>query len=216
MTKVIIARGGIGFFSHFFQVLGAIRTCSLDGSEPYVYFNKEFVYWSSNGFNGYKNAWEYYFDNLSIKKHEDLFDISEEEALMAGPTLLSKHCVKDAKTTSHYDRYIGWGGVISKDARLTCSKIISKDIRIRQEIQNLVSSRQEEMLKEHTVGLHFRGTDKKGEIRQLKLDYCPISSYEKIIDEQFSSSKIFVATDSSSTLEYLKGKYKDCPARHAA
>lgn len=60
-----------GLFAEFFWTLNHFQYCQANGLVPVVYWGDNFAYYSSKGFNGSGNCWEYYFEPVSKAKYKD-------------------------------------------------------------------------------------------------------------------------------------------------
>ena len=181
-TFVLGARDA-GFFSLFFQVIGAIEFCEHAGHNLVVDFNTGYYLDTNKGMNW----WRYYFET-------DQYSYTDRNA--------QRHRIDDdivLKTFSIYGRNLGTKVGHAITAQIT----INPDIT--EYISNFVS---QNFTSGYTIGVHYRGTDKvEGSTKEsIRIPY---SNILKHLEQYPSSSMIFVATDEESFLEEMKQHFTE-------
>jgi hypothetical protein len=132
--SIVMKGRNAGFFSIFFQVIGAIDFCYINGLNLIIDFDTGTYFDESYG----RNWWRYYFDNyefvFSNKLHLDssVIDISSEKYFSYYGCSLSPH---------------------------KASKYIKK-LSVKREILEKAQKSLHKYDIEYVCGVHFRGTDK--------------------------------------------------------
>ncbi len=131
-------------------VLNHIWWCEKNNRIPVVYWDSRSPYYNSQGFNGKRNAWEYYFEPVS--------DIN--------PTPPRPPAMKFTPTTP--DTVIFSHRIIDQPKRHLASEFIKKYIKIRPVIMHKIDRFYvQNMEGKHTIAIHLRGTDKGREERLI-------------------------------------------------
>jgi hypothetical protein len=205
---LIVGRRDSGTFSMFFHVLGLLRQAEASDMVPIVYFNRLVCYWSESGFEGRRNAWDYFFLPVSPSSLEQLgFDLQQLENLNVDAlraVVGNSAVVRD----DYLAEDIGYGGKVDHRQRMICADLVERYIRIQPQL----SVRIEEFHRQYlagrfVIGVHYRGTDKIVEATP-----APYENYQRSLDHQVTiapSARIFVATDCELFLDWLKNRYGD-------
>ena len=144
----IIGTRECGFFSNFLAVINHIAWCERTNTTPYVYWDSQSAYFQKEGFNGSKNAWEYYFEPVSTIKHYN------------GGTIDRVFIAPD-----HSCVICNGNNPLSEEKRLEANRIVKTYIKIKPYVAHIVDDFYEKHFKGHIIiGIHLRGTDKKQEI----------------------------------------------------
>jgi hypothetical protein len=205
---LIVGRRDSGTFSMFFHVLGLLRQAEALDLVPIVYFNRLVCYWSESGFEGKRNAWDYFFLPVSPLSLEQLgFDLHQLENLDVG-ALRSVVGNSAVVSDDYLAEDIGYGGKVDHRQRMICADLVDRYVRIQPQL----SARIEEFHHQHlagrfVIGVHYRGTDKIVEAAP-----APYESYQRSLDLQITfipSARIFVATDCKLFLDWLEHRYGD-------
>ena len=56
-------------------ILDHLYICEKQNKTPLIFWGKDSYYYTEEGFNGFKNCWEYYFEPVSSLKYKDLNEI---------------------------------------------------------------------------------------------------------------------------------------------
>lgn len=162
-----------GFFSLFFQVLGAADFCRRQGHNLIIDFcNGPYVDKDKGN-----NWWTYYFESdrfLFVQPWSDGSEIIVEE---------QGHF-------ADYGRNLPF--------KIGYQLISDLGIRPKEEISYVVANFVEQNFQDqHIVGIHYRGTDKSLETPRVPYE-CVLDHLQRYRNSQF-----FVATDEAQFLEYL-------------
>jgi hypothetical protein len=201
---LIATRHGCGLWSMFFQVIGLIRYAERHDLEPVVYFNDATCWWSPDGYNGSRNAWEYFFDpvgpvsamELLGTKHSGLEHASLQQIQAALPDdiVMSDYILDHV---GHYDH--------TEAQRREYASIVERRIRVKGQALAKLNPALVEALSMGATAVHYRGTDKFCESpRQSVHEY-----YDALHNRVDPSHKLFVATDDASFLEWMIGTFGD-------
>lgn len=180
-TFVLGARDA-GFFSLFFQVIGAIEFCQNGGHNLRIHFNDGYYLDTKKG----DNWWRYYFETDQYS----YTDMNAQRHLIDDDTVL--------KTFSIYGRNL----------ETEVGHSIVSQITIKPDINTYVSNFISQKFTDgYTIGVHYRGTDKvEGSTKEsIRIPY---GEFLKHLEQYPSSSTIFVATDEESFLEEMKQHFK--------
>jgi hypothetical protein len=174
-----------GFFSMYFQVLGAYRLCKLNRQKLVVDFDSGPYFDPSRP---ERSWWSYYFkDTASI-----VSDIH--------PDVLSRKECRIIDTTDMQRKLAHLAAAMGRKQ----AGRLADGIPLRDEIRMRI----DEFARVHfanrfVIGLHYRGTDKV--IREsVRVEYDLLSRIlQRLIDDEIHFH-LFVATDESGVLEFLK------------
>lgn len=182
---------GAGLFHNFHIVLGLLKFCEDDRfSSLMVDFGDKGLYYEPK--YG-KNWWSYYFEPVELKpirpqtKRRSIVKyLSDEEKAYFGNS-----------TLFYFSRKLG-------------SSLIKKYIKLKpfliQDIENFVT---ENFSETYTIGVHYRGSDKKAEAPPVSLEKVKICLKTQIKKLKSSDYKIFLATDEKAALEYFQKYFPD-------
>ncbi len=201
---LIAARHNCGLWSMFFQVIGLIRYAERHGLEPVVYFNDAICWWSPDGYNGSRNAWEYFFEPVGSVSARELLgtktsrlehaSLQQIQAALPGEMVMSDYILDHV---GHYDH--------TEAQRQEYASIVERRIRVKSEVLRKLDPALVEALTAGATAVHYRGTDKSCESpRQPVHDY-----YDALQHRVDLSHKLFVATDDASFLKWMIGTYGD-------
>lgn len=224
----------VGFFALFFQVLGHIYQAEQEGLIPIVFLGSNCLYWSDNGYDGFQdNAWEYYFEPVSKLTIEDIFEEPLERLKYASIYEYSRANI----THNPPEQYTGtrqgsiavpanvtvtncWATFdpgqkeIHEDRRAIFHDLIHRYIHIRPRVTHKITDFYQQNFTNSTVlGVHMRGTERSQEVmgwyRKPHLDE---KVYMREVDrflKQHPNAKIFLATDTNTTVEKFRKRYQD-------
>ena len=181
-TFVLGARDA-GFFSLFFQVIGAIEFCQSEGHNLRVDFKDGFYLDSKKG----GNWWQYYFET-------------------------DQYCYTDANAPPHPiddDIVLKTFSIYGRNLATEVGHAIVSQIAIRPEISQYVANFISQHFNEgQMIGVHYRGTDKvEGTTKES--GRIPYSTFLEHLEQYPASSTIFVATDEESFLEEMKQHFQE-------
>jgi hypothetical protein len=211
---LIAARQKCGLWSMFFQVIGLIRYAERHGLEPVVYFNDATCWWSPDGYNGSRNAWEYFFEPLGHVSATELFrtknietrnietkssslehaSLQQIQAALPGDVVMSDYILDHV---GHYDH--------TEAQRQEYAAIVERRIRVKSQVLQKLNPTLVAALASGATAVHYRGTDKSCESpRQPIHDY-----YDALQHRVDPSHKLFVATDDAPFLNWMIETYGD-------
>jgi hypothetical protein len=201
---LIATRAYCGLWSMFFQVIGLIRHAERYGLEPVVYFNDAICWWSNDGYNGSRNAWEYFFEPVGRVSAIELLatkngslehaSIQQIQAALPDDIVMSDYILDHV---GHYDHTEG--------QRQEYASIVERRISVKSEVLAKLNANLVEELSRGATAVHYRGTDKFYEsARQSVHEY-----YDALQHRVDPSHKLFVATDDAPFLEWMIATYGD-------
>lgn len=177
-----------GFFSNFFAVLNHLDWSIKNEKAPIVLWDKESVYYNSEGYNGSFNVWEYYFEPLSDLAY-DPNDKIYRNYDAPDKFRLIEHQNNPANVPDYELR------------KKINTELITPFIKVKSEVHDKMIEFYENNIKgKNTIGIHLRGTDK-----HLAITPVPV---EEILQEANNHTtpdcQFFVATDENALLEEAK------------
>lgn len=224
----------VGFFALFFQMLGHIYRAEQEGLIPVVFLGSNCLYWSDSGFNeSCDNAWEYYFDPVSALSIENVFNEPLERLKHASIYEYSKadithnppeQYVGDLKgtimvpenvvVTNRWPAFDPGQQEIHEDRRVIFNDLIKRHIRIHSSIQDKIDNFCRNYFSEAIViGVHMRGTERSQEVTGWYWKpHLDERTYMREVDKaikKFPQAKIFLATDTKTTVERFRARYQD-------
>ena len=199
---LISARHNCGLWSSFFQVVGLIRYAERHDLEPVVYFNDAACWWSQDGYNGSRNAWEYFFEPVGRVSATELLgaenvglehaSLQQLRAALPDDLVMSDYILDHV---GHYDH--------TESQRREYAAIVERRIRVKNEVLAKLEPALVETLAAGATAVHYRGTDKFCESpRQSPHEY-----YDALQHRVEPSHKLFVATDDAPFLRWAVGTY---------
>lgn len=196
---------GAGFFSNYLWVLSHVMYAEDNGMIPVVDMKHYPTLYSENrAVNGTKNAWNYYFEDVS---KYSLHEAYSSKNFVLGDYIYHREYVK---------KYCGKYGLPTPEAVAYLFPIIDKHMIIRTDILNMMESDRLSLLyrwggtENDVIAVHYRGTDMKR--TDLNMHYQPadvddyIDAVQQIIDE-IGIKRVFLATDEEGVLERFKDKF---------
>jgi hypothetical protein len=199
---LIAPRHGCGLWSMFFQVIGLIRYAERHGLEPVVYFNDATCWWSQDGYNGSRNAWEYFFEPVGRVSAAELFG-TKKSALEHASVQQLQAALPDVIAMSdyildhvgHYDH--------TEAQRQEYASIIERRIKVKTQVLAKLDPTLAGALAGGATAVHYRGTDKFRESPRQS-----IHKYRDALQHRVDPShKLFVATDDAPFLEWMLDTY---------
>jgi hypothetical protein len=201
---LIATRARCGLWSMFFQVVGLIRYAERHGLEPVVYFNGATCWWSPDGYNGSRNAWEYFFEPVGAISAAVLFgardrrrlehaSVAELQAAFPHDLVMSDYILD---WVGHYDH--------TEAQRQEYAAIVERRVRVKGEVLAKLDRAMVEALSSGATAVHYRGTDKYRESPHP----VAVHEYHTALQERVDPShRFFVATDDVSFLGWMTGTY---------
>ncbi|MDZ4124033.1 MAG: hypothetical protein U1E02_07635 [Hydrogenophaga sp.] len=193
--KQIVGAWKGGFGNIFLGALHHLAWCDEQGYVPVVYWDNAFLFYQPGGYNGSRNAWEYYFEPVS------------SESYVPGDYIHRRFTP---------DRYrFGLGSIFNRADREAGKKIIDKYVHIVPSIQKKIEDFYvASMQNKKTIGIHLRGTDKYVEVPALNpaLIFKEANKQARLLGVK----QFFIATDEYRLLELAKKElegtviYYDC------
>lgn len=204
MKTKVLQLGPFGMFGNVNEVI-----CQLHMAEQNGY--KFTIDWSrspykDNSLRG--DPWRYFF--------EDCFDDADQDAsevlgLLGGSTDSNVNIMRPRL----YENIPGGPILLPKDRR-TPHRLIGKYLRIKPDIEHMISDYRANHLNGYTIGLHLRGPGRlDGGTKQLKRRHnlkngVPFDLYFSHVDQRLGShpeAKVFVCSDSQMVIDECKSKY---------
>lgn len=201
---LIATRPGCGLWSMFFQIIGLIRYAERRDLEPVVYFNDATCWWSPNGYNGSRNAWEYFFEPIGRVSAMELLGTKQSSLEHASVQQLQDALPDDIvmsdyilDNVGHYDH--------TEAQRQEYASIVERRIRVKSQVLAKLDPTLVEALTRGATAVHYRGTDKFCESPRPSVH----EYYDALQHRVDPSHKLFVATDDAPFLEWMIGTYGD-------
>lgn len=170
--------GGLGVTLH--SVLKHLEYCEHANKIPVVYWGPDSLYYTPEGLNGFKNAWEYYFEPVSPLSYRDTDII---------------HCYCVWPNGSNFNYY-----ATSPKKRHLGHALIQKYIKPNALVQSKIDRFYTEYLaNKRTIGIHIRGTDKIIEEKPVAASRM----VEQALEYADAETQFFIATDEKSIFNEL-------------
>ncbi len=176
---IVGSHGDADFFSEFFSVLNHIVWAKNNKKQIIVSWDKKFRHYRTEGYNGAKNGWEYYFYPLSKRAYCDGDTINRQ---FGGPDGSSPIWI--------YHPSQQWNPSLS--LRYQIKQLLDRNITVKTPIlKKLEDFYQQQMREKKTIGIHWFNTEEWPEIR----DISPQEIFD--IANQFSQQgyQFLVASD---------------------
>lgn len=205
---LIYGRPSCGLFSIVFQVLALARWAKKAQVTPIVYLGREVCFWEDAGYNGARNAWEYFFKPVSKLTLGDVgLSSTELETEPRLPEVQRKLSENVSARNDYLWDYIGAFGLPGRTSAKQLDRLVSagkRYLRVRSVVRSKVDVFHDAHFGDKVVGVHYRGTDKAAEVPLVRW-----ARYEQLLDAESRKSRFFVATDSEPFLASLRGRYGD-------
>lgn len=188
-----------GLLSTYFYVMNNVKWAKENGFIPFVDFETDKCqYYTGREIHGTKNAWEYYFNQPSSIKKEEIF--KKNNILLSGWTFKKKYRIIE---------------IPRKPESLRDDKIVSfvkNNIAIKQYIYDIAQSKYTALFSGNVLGIFMRGTDyvkikPKGHAAQPTLEQV-ISKINEYLTK-YTIDKIYVVTEDYDYFTALKDMYGD-------
>jgi hypothetical protein len=199
---LIAPRHDCGLWSMFFQVIGLIRYAERHNLEPVVYFNEATCWWSKEGYNGSRNAWEYFFEPVGRVSASELLAARganlEHASLPQLQAALPNDLVMSDYILDHVDYYDH-----TEAQRQEYASIVERSIRVKSQVLAKLNPALVAALNGGCTAIHYRGTDKFCESPRQS-----VNEYRDAIQHCVNPShKLFVATDDAPFLKWMIRTY---------
>jgi len=188
---------------------------------------KKSLYYSSEGYNGSDNVWEYYFEPVgsaqsSNCKISDIFQVGFHDLKLN--SLNDKFLIYNLHsytplTTWLYFRTDPEAESVSPSEessflnhRKKVHQYIEKYAKPKEEIRKKVEDYTNQYFKGPVVGVHVRGTDKKSESKIGQRPYVTIEHYLNVLEQtlkKFPNSSVFVASDNNEAIANIFKKFRN-------
>jgi hypothetical protein len=192
-------------FSIVFQVLALTRVAEHSGARAIVYLGREVCFWEEAGYNGARNAWEYFFEPVSSLALADVGFSSVELEGPYSPQLQEKLATRVNATNVYLWNEIGAFGLPNHTTQEQLDYLVEagrRYLRVRPVVKMRAEAFYKQHFRDHVIGVHYRGTDKSTETPLLRSEL-----YEQTIERLPRDSQIFVATDSAVFLTGMQARY---------
>jgi hypothetical protein len=172
-----------GFFSSLLTVIAGIMLAEKSHKVPVVYWSQEWGYGSKND-SALTNLWDYFFEPVSHLTYQ------------AGDSIT---CPNPPCLHSDFHRK---EGIFDLQYRLNMKQVIDKYIKVKPFILTKVDLFYENNMRgKTTIGIHLRGTDRKGDKRRYLTQF---EAAEREASAAVGDVQFFVATDDESLLNLAK------------
>ncbi len=170
--------GGMGVCLH--SLFNHLTYCEATGKTPVIFWGADSLYWTSKGFNGATNSWEYYFSpasNLEYKKGD----------------VIHYYCEGNQCGSFGYYK-------TTQEKREQAHQLIKKYIKPNQHVQAKIDQFYRNYFEnKRTIGIHIRGTDKVAEEPPV----APYRAVEEALKYADHATQFFIATDEEKILNEM-------------
>ncbi len=231
-TLHILCERDVGLFSLIQQVIANVPWALAENRIPVAHFKEGCSYFCPEGHRDADTVWEYYFEPIVPDWPAARIPLELQDALREG--LPGEHEVgRDLGdghfATCHFGDHPSLHGRSlfipylwddpDSDLRKRCAEVIRAYVRPRPYIEEAVSAFLEEKLPGAFIGLHIRGTDavSKQELRAHRRGSLSFPHYIRAIRRglvTYPDARIFVATDSESSLERIRDEFGERVVAH--
>lgn len=178
----------VGLFAQLSWYLYILEHCERFKLTPYVVLSSP-LYTLSRG----ENWFEYYFENVKLTE-------ADRGNIERG--LVKVSSISDIEQL---------GLPLGSGVEMTighASRLFEKYVRIKDEIQDCVQSFVDKHFRQKTVlGIHYRGTDKKTEAKQVSWEYCA-ATIANYLDSNPQVEGLFVSSDDGAFVEWIESEFK--------
>jgi hypothetical protein len=207
-----------GFFAEFLWTLNHLHWCETTDRIPVVCWDRNFAYYSDEGYNGNTNAWEYYFEPVSDLTCASEDQVYTNETYTSFSTiwwykqyidnvhLLTDEERKEIKPLPFPMQLMGDGypapeHLYSRAFRLKVNKLIHRYVKVKPSIQAKIDLFYEKKMRgRRVIGLHCRGRFLFNEVGDIPIEWL----CEEANQYADGNTVFFVATDQGPLLERAK------------
>lgn len=189
---------GMGFFAEVGVVLIKLYYAYSRGFAPYVRWGTRYLYYESEGVDGEKNAFQYYFEPVS-----DVVSIDRAAHVLQADG-------------SHYRQVKEKFGAVSYDVSdeyiYAMASMMRKYIRYNKKTEKYLIQECSRLLKgKKTIGVHYRGTDFHKQYNNHPVAVQIEQEIEKVREllELEDYEQIFLATDEGSAICQFQEAFGD-------
>lgn len=188
----------VGFFAEFLYTLIRLYFASDRGFTPYVCWEKDFLYYEKDGFDGEYNAFLYYFEPVS-----EVLAI-DQAAHVLEATHEHIHSVQDELDTHGYS--------VSDEYMTGLSNMIKKYIRYNDKTKAYLEDGYDTLIgNKRALAVHFRGTDYRRQYNNHPV-FVTIEQEMEKVRELLTTEKydvIFLATDEQEAVDVFRNEFGD-------
>lgn len=206
---LVITPRPVGFFSLVLQVLGNVEWCERSDYIPIVRFCDETcLYWRQEGYRGFTNAWEYYFEPVAKLGNKNIDFQPNNVIIHNGYNPVEGYGIGFVDGTSK------WNDQPPRFYRVFVNRLMEKYIHVKSYIETQVNDFYlKNMEGKNICGVHVRTTDSNDDLDKrppLLREYLEevtlyIKYAELLANDQ--DVKVFLATDDATVFEEFKDKF---------
>jgi hypothetical protein len=228
-TKLhLICERDVGLFSLLHQVIANIPWALGVNRIPIVYFGRRTCYWVPGGYQNADTVWEYYFEPLIADYPVAAIPQRIRHLIETNPPIIGDvghYADQDTFVCAQYgDHPLIEGKALpipylegdpDENLRETASRIIETYIRPRDYLIDKAEKFFDRHMRGHgLIGVHVRGTDaiSSQEQRDYRRGSLALPRYADAVRgllRNNPASRIFVATDDQSSLDFFQETFGD-------
>ena len=178
------------------------------------------LYYSEDGWNGSKNAWEYYFEPLNNKtvedalqsecKISDIFQVGFHDLNIS--SLEEKFLIFNLHSYTPLNTWLFFYKEPEElyKHRRNVNEYVRKNVKVKEEIIKKVDLFYKKYFTEYMIGVHVRGTDKKSESYIGQRPFVILEDYITQIDlvlKREPNATIFIASDSNEAIKEIINRF---------
>ena len=197
-TIIIINNRNVGFFSVFLQIANTLIYIDNDKNIiPIVELTQKWGYSVRSGDGGWMCVWKQFFYPLNSYKIQDGDNI-----------IYSNNYYPNFKFKNLTKNYPDFKKVPYMESRIDYSKQIKLHIKLKDIYKSKFDKFYEDKLKNSvTIGINFRGTDARSDMRRKIPEYSIYKNYIDNIIKKVGNCKIFCTSDEKEFIEYIYSNY---------
>jgi hypothetical protein len=178
---------GSGFFANFSQVIAYMRCADALGMIPIIDFqNFKTLYNEKEPIDGTKNAWEYYFKQVSDYSLDEIYK-SKNVFFCNGE--LAPSSLREFQTDGSYKDFY--------DKRIVLQPEVEREI---EKYSNFFDKK--------ILGIHFRGKEMNyAPLHQYAPTILQMTRYTDEILEKYQIDRIFMVTEEKNYLDFFIKRY---------
>lgn len=190
-----------GFFAEFRITLNCLDFAERFHFEPYVFYGKDFCYAEKSLINGSYNPFEYYFEQPTGLKYDEVMSASN---VVYAPNFHGDIVEQLNQKPFSYE--------IDEEYIDHMAGVMKRNIRFNAETKNYLEKNIGEIIGNRNVlGIHYRGTDFKQNYNRHPVALTLENQIAKVkeIMESGEYEKIFLATDDVSAIEQYSKTFRE-------
>jgi hypothetical protein len=205
---LIYRREAETFFTNFLWVIGHLAIAEKRNYVPIVDFqNYPTKYSEADGFDGIRNAWEYYFEQPSGADLEAIRDV-DPSRIIDSKGFFQTPYIDDQNFLPHE---IAAGKERNTHHVERVQSLVRKFIKIKPHVTDKVEDFCKQHFNNNTVlGVHIRGTDMTSEPWNYMFPIWQVVAKAETLMNELGMTKIFVCSDEARTIEFFKMHFGDC------